>query len=435
MNRIIISDLLSGKTVWKYYKNYLNTQWFSVNQLKAFQNEKLHHLLSHCSKNVPYYKKLIANRNINLDNPNAFEILSQFPLLTKEIIQDNYSDFRPINSSRWKGVKTKQTGGTTGNVLFNRNDAATRSSTWATYKRYEDWMGHSAGDKVLVLMGGHVKSATLKSRLYSKANAFLNNTISVNIYDTSNETIEKVIHLLEKNNFSHIRSYPQFLFSVAKKLDSIGKSYNIKSISTTAEPVMDIHRELFRKVFNAEVYDQYGCGEIGGIAYECNKHEGLHIAEERVYIEVCDNSDLIITDLDNYTMPFIRYWNADQAIISDKFCSCGRQSKLITKVMGRTCDYVTGISGEFLHWAYFWHLIFDSNIADKRNLKKFQVVQEAQDEIVIRLVADHLTPTETDFFINDIQKRLGKLRVKFKYEHDIENTKTGKYRPVINKII
>jgi phenylacetate-CoA ligase len=252
-------------------------------------------------------------------------------------------------------------------------------------------MSIQPGDKTLVLMGGHVKRSGFKERIISKCIGFLENSISVDIYNTSDETIEKVITLLRKYNVAQIRSYPQFLFSVAQKLEKRGLCFNVKSISTTAEPVMIEHRNLFKKVFNADVFDQYGCGEIGGIAYECDSHEGLHIAEERVIIEENEFNELIITDLDNYTMPLIRYWNADQALISEVSCSCGRQSRLIKQIMGRTCDYVIGINGQFLHWAYFWHLIFDSNVAKNRNLRKFQIVQNTKTNLLIRLIADSLS--------------------------------------------
>jgi len=103
--------------------------------------------------------------------------------------------------------------------------------------------------------------------------------------------------------------------------------------------------------------------------------------------------------------------------------------------MGRTCDYVNGINGQFLHWAYFWHLIFDSNIAKTRNLRKFQIVQNTQSAILIRLIADKLSFEEETFILSDIKKRLGEITIEFSYEKDIENTKTGKYRPVINKLL
>jgi len=435
MNKTKILDLLTGKSVWEYYQLYLNTQWFSQEEMTNYQISKLRKLLQHCYDNVPYYRKIIDERKIDILNFSSLDILKQFPLLTKEIIQENYKNFTPVNNNIIKGVKTTQTGGTTGNILFKRNDSNTRSSIWGSYKRYEDWMGLTPSDKKLILMGGHVIKNSIKQRISTELSSFLDNSASLDIYNTSNETIEKVIDLLENNQFSLIRSYPQFLFSVANKLEGKKMNYKIKAISTTAEPVMPEHRHLFKKIFHCDVFDQFGFGEIGGVAYECNKHEGLHIAEERVVIETNAQNELIVTDLDNYTMPFIRYWNADQAIISDKLCSCGRKSKLLKQIMGRTCDYVVGIQGQFLHWAYFWHLIFDSHVAEKRNLRKFQIVQRTPHTIVMRLVADPLSNEEIDFITSDIKKRLGNMEITINYEKDIENTATGKYRPVINHLL
>jgi len=435
MNTLKITDILTGKNVWQQYQIYCKTQWYTDEEMKIFQIHKLKKILNHCYLNIPYYKSIIDNNKIDIVNFNSLDVLLQFPLLTKEKIQENYKLFIPQNNHNIKGVKTKQTGGTTGNILFNRNDSNTRSSVWATYKRYEDWMGIVPSDKTLILMGGHVKEIKIKEKIIKYVSNLLSNSKTVDIYDTSEETIENVINLLKNGNYSQIRSYPQFLFSVAQKLEEKGLFFKIKAISTTAEPVLPIHRTLFKKVFKAEVFDQYGCGEIGGIAYECEKHEGLHIAEERVIIEKNEFNELIITDLDNFTMPLIRYWNADQAIFNEVKCSCGRNSKLVKELMGRTCDYVLGINGQFLHWAYFWHLIFDSNVAKSRNLRKFQIVQETNRNLTIRLVSDEFNELEKTFIIDDIQKRLGEITIKFSFENSIEDSKTGKYRPVINKLL
>jgi phenylacetate-CoA ligase len=435
MNRIKIGDFLTGKQVWKFYQLYNKTQWYSEEEMKEFQTFKLKKLLNHCYKNIPYYRSIIDKKQIRINDFVSLDILSKFPILTKEIIQANYEDFLPLNSKQINGVKVGQTGGTTGNILFKRNDSLTRSSVWGSYRRYEDWMGLAEEDKTLVLMGGHVKKNNLRKKLIDKVVSLLNRSISVDIYDTSDQTTEFVIDLLCNNAFAQIRSYPQFLFSVAQKLEKRGLHFDIKAISTTAEPAMPEHRALFKKVFNAETFDQYGCGEIGGIAYECYKHEGMHVAEERVIVEINESDELIITDLDNYTMPFIRYWNADQAILSNVKCSCGRHSRLIKQIMGRTCDYVVGVNGQFLHWAYFWHLIFDSNIAESRNLRKFQVVQNSTTDLLIKLVATSLSEEDKEFIRGDITKRLGDMTIEFSYESDIENSKTGKYRPVINKLL
>lgn len=430
-----ILDILTKKNVTEYYELYKETQWYDADTMKLYQLGKLKRLVKHCYDNVPFYRKYMNNLRLTPEDIKSLEQIKLFPIITKEIIQQNYTSFIPDNIKEIKGVKTSQTGGTTGNPLFKRNDANTRSSVWGTYKRYEDWLGHLNTDKTLIMMGGSIKNIGLKGRIISKGVSLLENSMSVDIYNTSDETIDKIIILLSKNKFSYIRSYPQFLFSVAQKLEQKSLSFKLKSISLTAEPVMPKHRELFKKIFNSEVFDQYGCGEIGGIAYECDRHEGLHIAEERVIIEINKLNELIITDLDNYSMPFIRYWNADQAEISEKYCSCGRKSKLIKKIIGRTCDNVVGVNGQILHPSFFWLLIYDSNVANNKNLRKFQIVQNSKTNLLIRLVADPLSDEEKELIISDIKKRMGDMTIEFSYEPEIENTETGKYRAVINKII
>lgn len=434
MNQVKLIDFLTGKQVWKYYQLYQKTQWFSKAEIKELQLLKLKALLKHCFINVPYYSALIEKNHINIENFDSTDILSEFPLLTKEIIQANYNAFIPKNINLIKGVKSSQTGGTTGNILIKRNDANTRSSVWATYQRFNDWMGVKDGDRKLILMGGHVLHHSRFDVKNQIAN-YISNFDTFNPYDNTSENTNKIIEALSTRHYKLIRGYSQSLFQFAKLLESEGLKFNVASITTTAEPLMDIQRELFRKVFGAESFDQYGCGEIGGIAYECDHHKGLHVAEERIFLEINDKNELIITDLDNFAMPLIRYWNADQAIVSKDLCTCGRQSSLLDKIMGRTCDYIYGVGGRSIHWAYFWHLVFESNIGTGRNLRKFQVRQISETEIQFRLVSEKLDRAEEEIITRDMKERLGNIRIQFIYEKDIENSSSGKYRPVVNQII
>lgn len=172
-----------------------------------------------------------------------------------------------------------------------------------------------------------------------------------------------------------------------------------------------------------------------GIAYECPTHEGLHISDERVLLELNSKNEIIVTDLDNFALPLIRYWNADQVEISREGCSCGRKSRLIKRILGRTCDYIIGVNGEFLHWAYFWHLFFDSQLGAENNLEKFQVVQTSRNQLIIRLVCDKISREKRAILVQNILERLGEMKVEFVFEDDIENASSGKYRPVVNELL
>jgi len=435
MNKTKLIDIISGKNISEYYKLYDKTQWYSKTEMEEFQLKKLQALINHCYINVPYYTEVMKKNNLVPSDIKQIKDLDKFPILTKEIIKENYDKFYPLNIEQLKGVKTSQTGGTTGNILYKRNDAKTRSSVWGSYKRFYDWMGIKENDRDFSYWGGHVLGHGLKKKISEFVARKLKNTIFINAYDTRSETFNDIVSILNNKSIELIRSYPQALYTLALKLKKHGYKFSIKAIMTTSEPLMPQHRILFKDVFGAESFDQYGCGEIGAIAYECSEHQGLHITEERVIVESNEKDELLITDLDNYSMPYIRYWNADQATFADTDCACGRKSKVIKQVLGRTCDYLNGVNGETLHWAYFWHLLFDTEIAIKRDFKKFQIVQKSKDLIIFRIVGEKLSEEDEFILISMIREKMGNMGIEFTYEKDIENTKSGKYRPVINETI
>lgn len=431
----MLSDMLTGKNVQGYYKLYKKTEWYDSEKMACFQLDKLKRLVSHVYENVPYYTNFMKSAGIFPGDIKKLDDIESFPVITKEIIKASYDEFTPINNDRIKGVKTKQTGGTTGNILFKRNDANTRGSVWATYRRFRDWMGVKERERTLIMMGGHVIGKNKKDSFKKSVNMKITNSVSFNPYDTSEENFSNIIKHIINHKIVLIRSYSQFLYYIAKRMKEMGLSTKVRAITTTAEPLIPEQRDLFRCVFGAETFDQYGCGEIGGVAYECNRHRGLHIAQERALVEINKKNELVITDLDNYTMPFIRYWNADEAIWGDAECDCGRKGPLVKQILGRTCDYILGANGEYLHWAYFWHLFFDSNIAKKRKLAKFQVVQNQRGSLIIKLVASPLSTEEEALLATNIREHIGNIEIRFVYMDEIEPTRTGKYRPVVNNTL
>ncbi len=436
MNKTKLIDLISGKNVFKYYELYKKTQWFSKEEMEEFQLKKLQALVNHCFVNVPYYTEIMKNNSIIPSDIKSIKDLEKFPILTKEIIQENYEKFYPLNLNKIKGVKTSQTSGTTGSVLYKRNDANTRSSVWGSYKRFYDWMGINEKDKNFLYMSESLLKVGKKKKISKYISHKLKNTISISPHDTSKATFDKIISILNNKNIQFIRCYPQALYTLALKLKEHGHRFSLKAIMTTAEPLTIQHRELFKEVFNADCFDQYGSGEIGGLAYECSEHCGLHITEERVIIESNEKNELLITDLDNYSMPFIRYWNADQAIISEKKCACGREGKMIERVLGRTCDCLVGVNDIVVHWGFFWQLLmYDTKIATKRNFKKFQLIQKTKDHLVFRIVGEFLSKEEESQIISITRKKLGDMKIDFIYEEDIENSISGKYRTFINETI
>lgn len=435
MDILMVADLLSKKSTNRIYKQFTETQWFSESEMETYKTEKLKKLVAHCYKNVPYYTRIMNELDIIPSDIKTVADLHRFPILTKVIIKENYQDFMPINYKYYPGIKHGQTGGTTGNSLLKRSDALTRSNTWAAYRRFCDWMGVRYNDWNILLKGMHVLKPTYMEHIKQKVYEALRRTIPINAYLGCDMNAQSVIGAFEKHNISLVRGYSQAIFETAKLLNSLNVSLEARAVSTTAEPLFPEYRPIISKAFGAPLFDQYGCGEIGSIAFECNHHEGLHVSEERVCVEVNEKNEILITDLDNHVMPFIRYWNGDEIELSKEMCSCGRQTKLIKSIVGRTSDYLYGVNGVNVHWGYIFHLLWDSKMALRRNFKKFQLVQVSSDELIFRHVSDELTPKDMDLIVKTTIDKLGDMKVRFVREIDIENSKSGKYRWVENRLI
>jgi phenylacetate-CoA ligase len=94
-----------------------------------------------------------------------------------------------------------------------------------------------------------------------------------------------------------------------------------------------------------------------------------------------ESGDVVITDLHNYGMPFVRYKNGDRATLTTERCPCGRGLPMLANVDGRILDLIVTpdgihVSGEFF---IFVMLGFPS-------VRQFQFVQTQTDEIEVRIV-------------------------------------------------
>ena len=61
METIKIIDLLKGKTTYKYYTKYRETQWYNRDEINEYQISKLKKLIHHCYDNIPYYTKIMKS--------------------------------------------------------------------------------------------------------------------------------------------------------------------------------------------------------------------------------------------------------------------------------------------------------------------------------------------------------------------------------------
>jgi phenylacetate-CoA ligase len=96
-------------------------------------------------------------------------------------------------------------------------------------------------------------------------------------------------------------------------------------------------------------YTGYGLAELAAVAGPCS-YGNMHINMDCGIIEVV-KGDIIVTDIDNDVMPFIRYKTGDEGRIKDSDCPCGSKFPILYDVEGRRTDYYDGPEVKKpIHW-------------------------------------------------------------------------------------
>ena len=214
-----------------------------------------------------------------------------------------------------------------------------------------------------------------------------------------------------------------------------------RSIIVGAEKLHEFQRALIEEVFRAPVFETYGSREFMLIGAECDKHAGLHLSMENLLVEVLDDDgtltpagqegNVVITDLFNFGMPFVRYVNGDRAVAGFETCSCGRGLPLLRKVVGRQLDTLETPDGRKIPGEFFPHLLKEFPA-----IRRFQVVQEKIEQITLKLVVEGgLTLAERDQLLSEVRRCTGTVvDIQLQLVNDIPLTKAGKLKVVVNSV-
>jgi len=251
--------------------------------------------------------------------------------------------------------------------------------------------------------------------------------------------IRAYIDIINKIKPKMILAYSQSIYELARYVESNRlQVYSPHSILSSATPLSSNNRNTIERVFNCQVYNRYGSREVGSIASECYKHEGLHVSILTHYIEILNDKlemckegekgEIYVTLLTNYTMPLIRYKIQDMAIFTNKPCSCGRGLPLIIDVMGRTSEYFLKRDGTKVD-GYF----FDFPIWDKNWLLRYQIIQKGYNLLVYNLKVQYEPPRgELEEIDNKIKKVMGNdCKIIFNFVDNIVPSVSGKYKQFI----
>jgi len=408
------------------WKALSKSQWFPRPELDSLQARRLDHLLEHAQRSVPYYTRILDGMDGKLTGT-CRERLAQLPILTKPLIRAHGADLRSRDPKVGR-VHLSQTGGSTGEPLVVGNGAAGLVETAGAVLRGKEWAGLRIGDRSVSLKahGGISLRGRLRSRLLH------NRPFSSSL---SPEHLRRtVIPALKASPPRYMMGYPTSFLGLAALLDE--GELQIPVLLSTGEMLYPQQRELLERTFGGRVFNAYGSNEVSGLAFECEQGQ-LHITDEQIVFEVVDEAGqpvwdtpgrIVVTDLRNLAMPFIRYELGDRGILTREPCSCGRQLLVLKELEGRSQDAIRGPNGVALSG-----VIFAGRFRFLKRIRAYQIVQTSETGVEVRYVpSQEGAETEVREIVDMIRDRLGAvMQVAVKPCESLPLTRSGKTRLVV----
>ncbi len=304
---------------------------------------KIDKLLEYASKNIPFYFGYGRN-------------LLDYPFVDKKIIKSNYISFISknfcirqelvnfllqdmditdyvIEQMYTEGLRIEWTSGSSG-IPFK-----TIKTKEERYKISLDmWKRRREIDKI-------ISPKNFLPIIHTGIKPF-----PYNIRDYSRTNLKDIYNYIKKKNIICLHTSPQILLRhIEQPYFKENMPSHIKYIECTGRYLSDENRNKIENEFGAKVINMYGTIETWEIACTC-KCNKMHINTSNVFVELIDKDgnridksdevgQIVVTSLNLYSLPYIRYLTNDYASFSFDKCCCGNPNPILNIVPYREIHF------------------------------------------------------------------------------------------------
>lgn len=371
-------DKILGTEFMKTLVEWRNIQKLNETDLDTLQKNKLEKLISHSVSNIPYYKNLRGKTNLSIKD---------FPIITKEIIRLNLDDmlWHPTIKDQLVCEKSSGSSGVQGMVYMSKKE---QSKIMALQTLMWEWAGYKIGKEIL--QTGMTKN---RSTIKTLKDLLLRVDYQVAFGLSEQEIRDILIKHTDKKNIL-LGGYASSLYLFAQTaIKHNMKNIRFEAVISWGDKMFDHYRSTIESCFNCKVYDIYGSTE--GFVISGQKDLDYHyVFTPHVYLEILDKNGnevkdgeighVVVTSLDAYEMPLIRYKLGDLAIKLPKQSypkNRSLQLPLLQKIVGRETDIVYTPNGKGL----IVHT-FTGIMEHYQEIKQFRVLQNSLDAINIEYI-------------------------------------------------
>jgi phenylacetate-CoA ligase len=426
------------------------TQWRPRAELEAIQAGGLRRLLAHAYANVPYYRRAFDAVGLTPTDIAGAADLAKLPILGRELARDTVDD-RTARAGAAVEIR-KSTSGTLGRPLVFGYESASEHWRVAMKWRGYGWAGYYPGRRSLHFWGAGPpaidRKPTLASRLKAlkiKGDRAIRREHYMDCGRRGERELDEVVSAIRRERPEVLVCYSQAVADLARHVVARNlRDWDTIPVLVGAERLFPADRVVVEQAFGPAVFETYGCREVMLIATECDAHAGLHLSMETMVVEVVvregtngssrparpgELGEVVITDLTNHAMPFIRYANGDLAVAGEGGdCACGRALPRLASVEGRVAETLIDGTGARVNG-----LVFNVVIAHIAHaIRQFQVVQHKDRSVTLRVAPTSTFDGSIEATLRATWERyLAGVPVRLELVNDIAASPSGKRQVVV----
>jgi phenylacetate-CoA ligase len=412
-------------------------QWKSREELAYLQDTKLKKIINHTYLTVPYFQKVFDSIKLKPKDIKSTSDLWKIPLTSSSLYKKLPLSELMSREFEIKDCIRDHTHGTYGvplEMYFTKSDMTKLNLNWvrpllANGVRYSDKRG-----------------IILRPQLYTDEIKWYQNlglwrSIGISFFEQPEFWIKK------------IREYkPEVIYGYATAIEGLAyyaKEQGItdikpKKIFGVSEMISTESKKLVKEVFKTDFLDIYGAAEVGCAAWECSKCKTYHINADTVIVEFLKYRDIsgegeankiIVTNLQSYAMPFIRYDLGDTGMPAEDNNLCGRNFPNMKILLGRNYDCFVLPSGKTIWPCHFYH-IFSPGLKGYDEILRWKIIQDKKGTLNVFLVTK--TNNSDADFIQPLKDQLSKLLpekidIKINIVDKIPAPDKAKNRPLVSE--
>jgi len=307
--------------------------------VKEMQTKKLKELVTWSKRTIPFYSNrfsCIDESRINVSD------LSYLPLMTKKDLRKNLPHLIDSTPQQITSIKWHTSSGTTDNRQY-----------------LQAFEGISADHKVFPV-------ASLNSPLCSGKECHMDmdltyeerwDGIQLRLNSAaipSDFSEQKLLGIVEEMQSLQVATFlGNASYMVAVALFMLKNDLSVPSVRTIIlgdEVQSNLHKYWLKRAFNCPIIEMYGMSELSPVAFECSAGR-MHVLTDSMLVEILSSDmksaakddelgQIVITTLDKYVMPFIRYKSEDLACGFKSDCPCGSSFPSFGRIEGRASDLI-----------------------------------------------------------------------------------------------